>query len=239
MTADTRHAGHRCSVGGLGLADVSDGALDRLRAGQVTDGDRRTVEVARVDGRDAEGGAERARLHAAEEAQPVVPAGVVDQAGVDCAVWLYVAGALTEDDSWIGVGAIQHVIAGRHQGGLDGHGRPVRVCLLEQGAEAGDMRAGHRGAAVEVEAAPGVARRGDSRQDVLARGDQVGLEQVAVAGTQRAARGERSRGGRRQVVDDRGLGDACGCARSRCISLDGEAVGMRSRARSGRNGSRR
>jgi hypothetical protein len=66
------------------------------------------------------------------------------------------------------------------------------VQVHEQGGEAGDVRAGHGGAAVEVESQAGVARRGHRGQDIHAGSHHVGLEQVAAAGEERAAGGEGS-----------------------------------------------
>ena len=134
--------------------------------------------------------------HAADEVQPVVEARVVDEARVGrlrrvtCpAPWRKISTGLVSAAG--GVPPSSTSYAGRHQRRLDHHRRPVRVQFLEQRREAGHVRAGHRSAAVQVEQRGRISRRRDACQDVLARGDQVWLQHVAVTGAERSTRGER------------------------------------------------
>ena len=70
-------------------------------------------------------------------------------------------------------------------------GDHVGWCLHDERRDARDVRCGHRRSRLGVEAvAVGVTRRRDRRDDVDARGRDVGLEQVAAPGDRRTVGGE-------------------------------------------------
>ena len=181
VTLNAGQAGDRDGVGRLGT-DVGDRALDGLRAEparrRAMDGTLKLLGSStgmpagwcrRRPGAGCRTGSRASRSTPESKTRP----------GSAAAVRLHVAGALPEDDQRVGVRPVEHVVGRRHQRRLDHHRRPVRVHVLEQGRQAGHVRARHRGAAVEIEVCAAVVRRRHRRQDVLARGDEIGLEQVA------------------------------------------------------------
>src|SRR5690606_39201726 len=84
--------------------------------------------------------------------------------------------------------AVHGVPGGRHHRRLDRHRAPVRVGLLHQRGEAGDVRGGHGGAGdlVERRLVRVVVVAVVGRGDVDTRGGDVRLEQVTATGQGRA-----------------------------------------------------
>ena len=199
--ADPWRRGHSDRVRRPGT-DVRDGAGHRLHAVQVADRDRRLVQVAGID----RAGAASELARAADEGHPIAESVVVDESRIHGRVGLDVARALAERARYAAKGTSR----GRHQRGLDHHRRPVRMTLLQQGAQSCDVRGGHGSAAQKVEQAAAVADGRNPGEDVHRRGREVGLEDVTTRGP---ARARRRKGGEERSGN--GSGDVAGQFRRR------------------------